>query len=64
MANESPGLTHTIIDNTGPLLAGWLARGLLRSRFSVGPSVLERSFGLVEIDWCASRPLRARKRRH
>lgn len=51
----SSGLTHTALDVTGPTVGAFLAGSFFRSQYSVGPLVLERSFGLVDVDWSARR---------
>jgi alkaline phosphatase D len=51
----SSGLTHTVLDNAFTRLAAPFVHGWLRSRFEVGRTVTERSFGLVDIDWSTRR---------
>jgi alkaline phosphatase D len=47
----SSGLTHTIMDTAITRLFAPFVHSWLRSRFEVGNTVTERSFGLVDIDW-------------
>lgn len=46
----SSGLTHTVATQLGRL-AEPFCNTLFRSRYNVGPFVLDRSFGDVSIDW-------------